>query len=421
MAELSLLIALVLLILLSGFFSSSETAMMSLNRYRLRHKVREGNRTARLVQRLLERPDRLLGVILIGNTFANILASSLATVLAVRLWGDSGVIVATIALTLIILIFAEVTPKTFAATYPERLTFIVCYPLWLLLKLLYPIVWLANSFANGLLAIFRVNINKKQLTERLNKDELKTIVHESMETDESSDAHATHHKDMLLGVLDLERVTVDDVMLPRKDIFGIDLNQRWEDILKALVNSPHARMPIYYGSIEKVIGIFYLRDGLRLLSRNRLTKQSMIKAAKEPYYIPESTPLHTQLQKFRERKARLALVVDEYGDIMGLVTMEDILEEIVGELDSQIAPAQQYVSPQKDGSFIVKGEVNVRELNKLLDWQLPESGPKTLNGLIMEQLEVIPDAPVGLVIESYFIEVTQIADNQILSARMWAN
>ncbi len=415
MAELSLLVALVALVLLSAFFSSSETAMMSLNRYRLRHKAREGNRTAQLTQRLLERPDRLLGVILIGNTFANILASALATVLAVHLFGDTGVLIATILLTLVILIFAEVTPKTFAAIYPERLSFVVSYPLWLLLKLLYPIVWLSNSIANGLLGLCRVNVNKKRLTESLNKEELKTIVHESMDADEETEVH----KDMLLGVLDLERVTVDDVMLPRKDIYGIDLNLRWEDILKRLVKSPHARIPIYYGSIEKVIGIFHLRDGVRLLSRNRLTKQSMIKNAKEPYYIPESTPLHTQLENFRIHKVRFALVVDEYGDILGLVTVEDILEEIVGELDNKIASAQQLISAQKDGSYIVKGEVNVRELNKLLAWQLPESGPKTLSGLLVEQLEAIPDGPVCLSINNYHIEVNQVTGNQVITARLW--
>jgi Mg2+/Co2+ transporter CorB len=414
---LGLLIALVVLIFVSAFFSSSETGMMSLNRYRVKHKARAGSRTAQKVLSLLKRPDRLLGVILIGNTFANILASALATVIAVRVFGEAGILIATILLTIVILIFAEVTPKTFAAVYPERLAFIVVWPLALLLRLLYPIVWLANLIANGVLWIFRVDVKGSKGSEILNKEELRTVVDEALPENEKNSQEG-RRKDMLLSVLDLERISVEDVMLPRNEIVGVDLNDSMEKIVKQLTASEHTRLPLYYGSIEKVVGIFHLRDALRLLDKNKLTKKTIIKCCIEPYFIPEGTALTTQLQKFRERERRMALVVDEYGDIMGLVSVEDILEEIVGELDSSMGSIPKMIMKQADGSFLVNASVSVRELNKFMNWKLPEDGPKTLSGLIVERLETIPKSQVGLVIAGYRIEVVQIKGNIILKARV---
>ncbi|OGT30255.1 MAG: magnesium/cobalt efflux protein [Gammaproteobacteria bacterium RIFCSPHIGHO2_12_FULL_35_23] len=413
-----LIIVLILLILVSAFFSCSETGMMALNRYRLRHKVREGNRTAQRVQRLLERPDRLLGVILIGNTFANIFASALATVIAVKLLGEAGIIIATILLTFVILIFGEITPKTLAALYPEKLSFIVSFPLWILLKLLYPLVWCATSVANGILRLFNIRVKNKRIAERLNKEELRTVIHESITNIEGSKGKEPH-REMLLSVLDLENITVNDMMIPRNKIIGIDLNDSWEKIVKKLILIDHAQVPIYYGSIEKVVGIFPLRDALQLMNNNRLTKKEMVRVAYQPYFVPEGTPLHTQLQQFRDNKVRLALVVDEYGDILGLVTVKDILEEIVGELDNSVAAIQSLVIPQSDGSYLVSGSVSVRELNKFMSWNLPVSGPKTLSGLIIEELEAIPESMMSLIINGYRIEVLEIKANKVVKTKVY--
>ena len=407
-----LIVCLVLLLVISGFFSSSETGMMAINRYRLRHKAREGNRVAKKVQELLERPDRLLGVILIGNTFANVLASAIATVLAIRLFGEAGIAIATIVLTLLILLFSEITPKTLAASYPEKLSFVVVYPLAFLLKLLYPLVWSVNMVANGLLRLFRVKVKSQKIAEELNKDELRTVVDESV----GEGAKHKQHKEMLLSVLDLEKITVNDVMLPRHEIVGINLNAPWDNILEQLLSAKHAKLPIYFDSVEAVVGIFYLSDALKLLSRNRLTKQAMIKAAKEPYFIPEGMPLNKQLQKFRDNETRMALVVDEYGDIIGLVTVEDILEEIVGELDSNVTDVHRFVAAKSDGRYVVNCAVLLRELNKHMNWSLPESGPKTLGGLIVEHLETIPESHVSLKVGNYLIEVIEIKGNRVIKA-----
>ena len=413
----TLIVFLIFLVLLSAFFSCSETSMMALNRYRLRHKAREGNRTALRVQRLLERPDRLLGVILIGNTFANILASALATVIAVHLLGEAGIIIATILLTLIILIFGEIAPKTLAVIYSEQVSFIVSLPLWILLKILYPIVWGATTIANSLLRLFNVTVNKKRIAERLNKEELRSVVHESVAHTDGKKSREPH-REMLLSVLDLEKVTVNDVMLPRNKIIGIDLNDPLEKIIEKLTTVEHAQLPIYYSSIEKVIGIFHLRDALSLMNKGRLTKKEMIKAAYDPYFVPEGTPLSIQLQKFRDNKVRLALVVDEYGDILGLITVKDILEEIVGELDSNVADIHRLIVLEGDGSYIVTGSVSVRELNKYMHWHLPVTGPKTLNGLIVEQLEAIPESRVSLSIGNYHIEVLEVRGNSVIKAKI---
>jgi Mg2+/Co2+ transporter CorB len=413
-----IVIGLVVLVLLSAFFSGSETSMMSVNRYRLRHLAREGSRAATRILKLLERPDRLLGVILIGNTFANIVASALATILAVRFFGDLGIVVATIALTLVILIFAEMAPKTLAALYPKNFAFIVSFPLMLLLFILYPVVWFANVIANSFLRIFGVSVKGKQAVDKFNTEELKTIVTESVEVEHSA-RHTQHRQEMLLGILDLIKFKVEDAMIQKQDIEGLDLNASIESIIQKITTSEFSRFPIYYESIDAVIGVVHTRNVLKLLNKGKLSKRTLTKLADEPYFIPEGTPLSEQLNKFRNKKKRSALVVDEYGDIIGLITVEDILEEIVGELDSDLATAQRFVKPEKDGSYLVEGAVSIRELNKLMEWSLPTDGPKTLSGLIIECLETIPKSAICLRVGQFAIEVLEIKNNKVLKAKIF--
>lgn len=406
-----MIVLLLFLILLSAFFSGSEIGMMSLNRYRLRTLVRKKVRGAIRVDRLLKRPDRLLSVILIGNTFANILASAVATVLAVRWFGDMGVAIATVVLTLIILIFAEIAPKTVAALYPQRVAWFVSLPLNLLLRVFSPFVWLANGSAGLLLRLFGIKIHHGR-EEHLSRDELHTVVREA------GSLIATDYKKMLLSVLDLEKATVDDIMVARSDIVGIDLQDDWDTILEQLENSQHTRLPLFEGELDKVVGFVHLRSVLNLLADEKLTKEGLRHIAEECYYIPEGTPLNTQLMNFKKAKMRSGLVVDEYGDIVGLATLEDILEEIVGEFTTDRATISKDIYAQEDGSFLIDGSTMLRDINRQLSWTLPTNGPKTLNGLILETLEDIPPVHTGLKIGHYVIEVVQVKDNRIKTARV---
>ncbi|MGO2414172.1 MULTISPECIES: HlyC/CorC family transporter [Cobetia] len=404
---------LVVLIILSAFFSSSETGMMSINRYRLSHREKSGERGAKRVTRLLSRPDRLIGVILIGNNFVNNLAASLATIIAIHYFGDvSGPAISTAALTIVVLIFAEVTPKTMAALNPERIAYPASLVLEPMLKVLYPLVWLVNGISNGLLRLFGVR-DVSGNADSLTRDELRTVVHEA------GSMIPRRHQGMLLSILDLENVTVDDIMVPRQEIFGIDLDDDLDIILSHVRASQHTRVPVYKGDINNIIGILHLRNAARFLSLDEITKASIIQEAREPYFIPESTPLHTQLLNFQKQKRRIGIVVDEYGDVQGLATLEDILEEIVGEFTTDVAGTHQEIHPQDNGSYVIEGTANIREINKAIGWQLPTDGPKTLNGLILEHLESFPDAPASLAIGTTRIEIQQVKDNQITSARCW--
>ncbi|MGO1763008.1 MAG: HlyC/CorC family transporter, partial [Halomonadaceae bacterium] len=321
---------LALLVVLSAFFSSSETGMMSINRYRLSHQANSGDRRAKRVMRLLTRPDRLIGVILIGNNFVNNLAASIATIIAIHFFGDvSGPAISTALLTITILIFAEVTPKTYAAIKPERIAYPTSYALEPLLKLLYPLVWLVNVVSNGLLRLIGVK-SVDNGGDSLTRDELRTVVHEA------GTLIPYRHRAMLLSILDLENVTVNDIMVPRHEVLGIDLDDSLEDILTQIRTSQHTRLPVYKGDINNIIGMLHLRNAARFLSRDEVTKASIVQEAREPYFIPESTPLHTQLLNFQKQKRRIGIVVDEYGDVEGLVTLEDILEEIVGEFTTDV-------------------------------------------------------------------------------------
>lgn len=405
----ALFILLVGLIILSGFFSSSETGMMSLNRYRLKHMAKTGHRGARRAQSLLQRTDQLIGVILIGNNFVNIFASSIATVIAIRLWGDAGIAIATVLLTIVILIFAEVTPKTLAALFPEKIAFPASYILGPLLKILYPVVWAVNLFTGLILKLLRISPDDAS-TDHLSREELRTLVNESGALIPSK------HKDMLVSILDLEKVTVNDIIVPRNEIVGVDLEDDVDTILRQLRTSQHTRLPIYKGDINNIQGVLHLRNISRLLMQEDVNKAMLMQLSREPYFIPESTPLNTQLINFQKAKRRFGIVVDEYGDVLGIATLEDILEEIVGDFTTDYSETSPDIIPQDNGTYIIDGSAAVRIVNKDLGWKLPTDGPKTLNGLITETLETIPDTNVCLVIHGHRTEVLQIKDNVVKAA-----
>ncbi|MCB8890532.1 MULTISPECIES: HlyC/CorC family transporter [Halomonadaceae] len=401
-----------LLVLLSAFFSSSETGMMSINRYRLSHQAGSGDKRAKRVMRLLTRPDRLIGVILIGNNFVNNLAASIATIIAIHFFGEvSGPAISTALLTITILVFSEVTPKTYAAIKPERIAYPASMALEPLLKLLYPLVWVVNAVSNGLLRLVGVK-SVENGGDSLTRDELRTVVHEA------GTLIPYRHRAMLLSILDLENVTVNDIMVPRHEVLGIDLDDPLEEILAQIRTSQHTRLPVYKGDINNIIGMLHLRNAARFLSKEEVTKAAVVQEAREPYFIPESTPLHTQLLNFQKQKRRIGIVVDEYGDVEGLVTLEDILEEIVGEFTTDVSEDEE-IHQQDDGSHVIEGTANIREINKMLGWQLPTDGPKTLNGLILEHLEAFPEGSASLQIGNTRMEILEIRDNLITSARCW--
>ena len=400
-----------LLLVLSAFFSSSETGLMALNRYRLRHLVKNKHRGAMRANKLLETPDRLIGLILLGNNFVNILASSIATIIALRVGGEAAIAVGAGILTLIILIFSEVAPKTVAARFPEKIAFPAAIIYIPLLKLLYPLVWVINAISNGLIRIFGVKLDSSD-DEHLSPEELKTVLNEAGTLIPKS------HKDMLLSILDLEKVTVEDIMIPRNDIIGIDLSDDWNDVIELLIHGHHTRIPVYRDDIDHVIGIIHVRNIMHTLAQKELTPEGLIESIVEPYFVPEATPLNTQLLNFQQNDRRIGLVVDEYGDIQGLVTLEDILEEIVGEFTSEPSTALKDVHPKKDGSYLVDGSASIRELNKTMKWELPHNGPKTFSGLITEHLENIPSTNISIKIAGYPIEIIQTQGNKVKIARI---
>jgi Mg2+/Co2+ transporter CorB len=401
---------LAILLLLSAFFSGSETALMTLNRYQLRHKAREGHRGARLAESLLERPDRLIGLILLGNNLVNFSAASLVTLITLDLGGEKAVAIGTGIFTLVVIIFSEAAPKTLAALHPERLAFpaaLVYYPL---LKITYPIVWLTNAASNGVLWCLGVRSSGSEL-QSLTREELRTVVFEA------GSRISNRYRSMLLSILDLGQVTVDDVMVPHNEIIGIDLDDDDGEIEKAISTSEHTRMPVYRDDIDNVVGILHLRK-LANLAKTELTKPTLTGLLDEPYFVPEGTPLSTQLVQFQRRRERVALVVDEYGDIQGIVTLEDILEEIVGEFTTDPADQIEDVVQESPTSFLVDAAANIRELNRAQDWELPTDGPKTLNGLIVEELETIPPPGTCLKANGYPIEIVEVGDNRVRLVRV---
>ncbi|WP_335903385.1 HlyC/CorC family transporter [Shewanella algae] len=406
-----LLIILLLLILISAYFSGSETAMMTLNRYRLRHLANNGHKGARRAIKLLDRPDRLIGLILIGNNLVNILASSIATILGIRLWGDLGLAIATGVLTLVVLVFAEVTPKTVAALHPERIAFPSSLVLKWLLWLFSPLVKSVNIITSFIIRL--MGIRSIRADDALSQEELRTVVHEA------GALIPRRHQEMLLSILDLEKVTVEDIMVPRSELYAININDDFKSINKQVIQSPHTRVLLYRDNIDDAVGFVHLRDALRLQSKEQFSKSSLLRAVKELYFIPEGTPLNVQLANFQHNKERIGLVVDEYGDIQGLVTLEDILEEIVGDFTtSMVTTPSEDITPQQDGSFLIDATINIRDLNKEMEWDFPTDGPKTLNGLILEYLEEIPQANTSLRLAGYPMEVVEVADNMIKTVRI---
>lgn len=407
----TLFIVLACLIVMSAFFSGAETAMMALNRYRLRHQARKGNLTAKRVVKLLERPDRLLGIVLLGNQFANIFASSIATIICIHYFGDVGVLIASVGLTFIILIFAETAPKTLAFLHPIGFAYPASWVLRLLLFFFYPFVWTINVFANSFLRCFGVRVRRGQL-EPLSRDELRTLVLEGTGT------AAQKYQHMLLRILDLEKVTVEDVMVPRNEINGIDLTDDWDTILKQLRNAEHAYLPLYEDTIDNIKGVLRLRKLIEMRDE-ALSKQKLLECADEVYFVPEVALLNRQLVNFQNEQEHFGIVVDEYGDIQGLVTLRDVLEEIVGEFSEDEDSLAKMVRPQRDGSFVVEAGINVRELNRLMDWHLPIEGPKTLSGLITHHLEMIPPASVACRINGYPLEVIKANEHTIQLVQVW--
>jgi len=408
-----LLVSFGLLIVASAYFSSSETGMMSLNRYRLKHLARNAHAGASRASKLLETPDKLIGVILIGNNFVNFLAASIATTIAIQIFGEPSPLITAVVLTLVVLIFAEVTPKTIAALYPEKIAYPSSLILILLLKILYPVVWVVNVVSNALVRVLGFNSESDDSHQQLSAEELRTVVYESGER------LPRPRQGMLLNILDLEHVTVNDILVPRNEILGIDIEDDIDEILSLIGSSQHTRMPVYKKEIDNLIGILHLRSVGKLIRLETVNKAAILRETIEPYYIPESTPLHIQLSKFQRKKLRMAIVVDEYGAIKGLVTLEDILEEIVGEFTTDLADSSKDFHAQQDGSFLIDGSTSVRDINRVLSWDLDASGAKTLNGLLTEILQSIPDSSVGIRLEGYFAEIVQVQDNVIRTVKMW--
>lgn len=405
---------LAVLLLVSGFFSASETAMMAINRYRLKHQAEQGHKGANLALALLNQTDKLLGVILLGNNLVNIAAAMLSTLIAIRLFGQGelALFIVNLGLTFLILVFSEVTPKVIGASFPERIAYPASFVLTPLLKLVYPIVWFVNLFVQGLLMLLRIKPRQEGSGNMLGLEELRTVVLESAKL------LPGEHRRILLNLLGLERITVDDVMTPRSQIEAIDLADEPERIGQQIATSHHTRLLVYQGSLDQIAGVLHVRRVLHTLVSGDITVEALREVMEEPYFVPAGTPLFTQLRQFQENQKRLALVVDEYGELQGLVTLEDLLEEMVGEFTTQ-APAQPgWLRQMEDGSWLVEGSALVRRLNRKLGLDFPLDGPKTLNGLLLEHLEDIPEAGVSIKIGNTPIEIVQTQDRAVKVARI---
>jgi Mg2+/Co2+ transporter CorB len=401
------------LLILAAFFAGSETALMSLNRYRLRHRASEGSRGARLAEALLKRPDRLIGLILLLSTLVNVAAPILVGFIALKLGGEFLVAFGAALLAFVLLIFCEVAPKTFGALHPERLALPAAYIYTPLLFLLYPFVWFTNLLANGVLRMF--GVSRQVAATSLSSEELRTVVAEA------GAMIPRRHQQMLVSILDLENATVEDIMVPRNEIVGIDIDDDWDRIMEQLRQSQHTRLPVYQGEIDRIIGLLHMKQVVHELARGHLDLDTLTAAAqaREPYFVPSGTTLNTQLLNFQRNKRRMAFVVDEYGDIQGLVTIEDILEEIVGEFTTDPATMMHKdVHAEADGSFVASASATIRALNRSMRWNLPTDGPKTLNGLIVEFLETIPEPGTTLKMSDYMLEVLQTGDNAIKTVRI---
>ena len=393
---------------MSAFFSGSETSMMAINRYRLRHLVKEKNKPAKRVSKLLERTDRLLGVILIGNNFTHTLSTALATVVAIRIWSDSAVLAVTVFMTIIMIIFAEVMPKTIAALKPESIAFPSSYLLKPLSKILSPLITLVSFVSNGVAKLIGIDLDNADKDE-LKPEELRTLL--------QSSGVPKRQEEMLMGIFDMDYLSVNDVMIPKNEIIGINLNDELEKILEDLQNIDFTYIPCYEDSIDNIQGFLSLNKKADFLGNKIQTKQNLKNELQEPLFVPENTPLYKQLANFQSSGRRVGLIVDEYGDIEGIITLRSILEIIVGEITTETIEKMD-IMPQADGSFLVEGGMMVREINRRLEWELPTEGPKTLSGLILEEIQTIPDTNIGLTMAGYRIETVLIKDNVIKLAKL---
>ncbi|PID61205.1 MAG: magnesium/cobalt efflux protein [Gammaproteobacteria bacterium] len=407
----ALFVALLVLILASGFFSGSETALMSLNRYRLRHQAREGEGRAIRTLKLLDNPDRLISLILLGNNFVNILASSIATVIALRLMGEAGIAVATALLTFVVLVFAEVTPKTLATRRTEEFAHFASAVYTPLMVAASPLVGGVNWFSSQLLKLLKATPPSAE-DEHLSSDELRTVVNET------AGLIPARHREMLVNILDLGTVSVNDIMVPRNEILGINLDDDWDDILRQISESQHNRLPVYRDDIDSVIGFIYLRRMLNVLRSGKFTREYLESHVRETYFIPEGTTLTVQLLNFQRERRRVGLVVDEYGDIQGMLTLEDILEEIVGEFDNEPGVMPRELRRQPDGSYLVQGTTQLRNVSKTFDWNLGADGPKTVNGLVLEHFENFPDQGAVFEFEGHPITVIKVEGNRVVDVRI---
>ena len=408
----TLVSVLILLLILSAFFAASETALMRLNRYRLRHKAKNGNKAAQIIEKLLQRPDKLIGLILLGNNLVNFTAVAIVTLIALKIGGEAAVAFATLLLTVVVLIFAEAAPKTLAALYPEKVAFPAAYIYMPLLFIMRPFVWLISITSNGILWLLGIR-EEKTKSNSLSNEELRTIVYEA------GSLISRKYQSMLLNILDLEKVSVDDVMVPHTEVIGINLNDNIKKIKQVIQKSQYTRLPIFQENIDQVKGVLHLRKLATSINKSHIYKEDIRKLASEPYFIPEGTPLNIQLSQFQKLKQRFAMVVDEYGDIQGIVTLEDILEEIVGEFTTDPSVNNKDIKKENDNSFIVDGSVNIRQTNKIMNWSLPTDGAKTLNGLILEQLGTIPKPGANLKIRNYSIEILRSNDSHVKTTRVF--
>ncbi len=409
---LMLCVMLLFLVMLSGLFSASEISVLSLNKYRLRHLVKQHHKQALRVSRLLARPDYFLSVVLIGNTLLNILSSTIATLIGQYLYGEWGVVYATLLLTLCILVYAEMMPKTLGALYSQAIAFKLSWLLVFFETLFAPLVWLITGINNRTLALFGISLEVMP-TETLSGEELRTVVLEA------GGVLPVEHKSMVISLLDLEKASVEDIMIPKAELVGLDINESWHTVLNQLKAAQHTRLPLYQGSIEHLVGVVHVRDILHLAVDNDLVLDELLAVAEAPYFIPEATPLPIQILHFRKLKKRSAFVVDVYGELQGLVTMEDILEEIVGEFTTDMAAMSRDLIPQSDGTYLIDGSITIRELNRSLGWQLPLIGPRTLSGMIIETLGFIPPPECCLKINAYHFEILKVQDNLIRTVRVW--
>ncbi len=408
-----LITALIGMVLLSGLFAAAETALLSLNRYRLRHLVRAGHPGARRADALLRNPDRFIGLVQLGNNFCDILASSAATLIALQVWGEQAIAIAAGVLTIFALVFGEVAPKTLAARHPEQVAFPAAYALSALMAVLLPIVVSVNFVANGVLRLLGVR-SGDTTPDALGREELRSLLFEA------GHHFSPRHRGMLLRILDLESVVIEDVMVHRNEVRYLDLDDSWPDLLEQLRNSTHTRLPVCRGSLDQVLGMLHLRRVMHLLADDDFNAQRLQTLLQEPYYVPEGTALTQQLLQFQSGHERLALVVNEYGDTVGVVTVEDILGEIIGEFTDTPSAVKSDVHPQPDGSCLVAGSASVRELNRTMGWDLPLSDAKTLNGAILEHLEDIPTPATSLLLGDYPVEIVQTRGNVVQVARIGA-